>query len=410
MVIKSFVGSNVAEALKLIRSELGPKAVVLKTRALRAEESGSGRRMVEITACLERPTIGAIEKVSSAPSMGRAERLMRLKKAVRPKHGETGVPVEEMEKTMEDTSSKVLEAKGSASDSGPRPVSIDIRNTEEFARRLEEKLDLILDTQLSSKVTKYAPDVAEIAEILAAHDVPERLLQPLIKRVIEDQKRQSGAAARDVFERILVETFADHCSPDFSLKPGDVALFVGPSGSGKTSALGKYAVDLIFNKKIKTELSTLDDFRVAAHEEIAGYSEALGAGLVDIQAYTREGGRSRANSVTLIDCHSNIYDQNRYTTLIDRVQALNPTITFMTISALTRSADLMRLLKRFGQLKPTHLIVTHTDLTDAVGGIYAALNECDLKLASLTNAPGSVGELLTPDPASMARRMLRRPQ
>lgn len=408
MVIKSFVGSNVAEALKLIRSELGPKAVVLKTRALRAEESGSGRRMVEITACLERPTIGAIEKVSSAPSLGRAERLTRLKKAVQPKRVETGVSVEEMEKTVKETSSKAPVAKDSVSDS--RAVSIDIRNTEEFARRLEEKLDLILDTQLSSKITQYPPDVAEIVETLTAHDVPERLLQPLVKRVIEFQKRQSGVTARDAIERILVETFADHCSPDFSLKLGDVALFIGPSGSGKTSALGKYAVDLIFNKKIKTELSTLDDFRVAAHEEIAGYSEALGAGLVDIRAYERDGGRSRKNSVTLIDCHSNIYDQRRYTTLIERVQALNPTVTFMTISALTRSADLMRLLKRFEQLKPTHVIVTHTDLTEAVGGIYTALNECGLKLASLTNLPGSVGELLTPDPASMARRMSRRPQ
>ena len=61
MVIKSFLGETVASALKQIRSELGPKAVVLKTRSLNANDSGIGRRMVEITACLERPTIGALE-------------------------------------------------------------------------------------------------------------------------------------------------------------------------------------------------------------------------------------------------------------------------------------------------------------------------------------------------------------
>lgn len=413
MVIKSFVGSNVAEALKLIRSELGPKAVVLKTRALKAEESGSGRRMVEITACLERPSIGVIDKVSSAPSLGRSERLKRLKKAADPKRNETGVSVEELEKSIEEASAKDSKTKSPVTGSELRPGSIDIGDTEAFARRLEEKLDLILDTQLSSKVgASYAPDVAEIVELLSAHDMPERLLQPLIKDLIERQKKQSGSKARDLIERALVEKFALHCLPEFALQPGDVALFIGPSGSGKTSALGKYAVDLIFNRKIKTELSTLDDFRVAAHEEIAGYSEALGAELVDLQAFVRDRGRSRKQSetVTLIDCHSNIYDQNRYATLIERVQELNPSVVFMTISALTRSADLMRLLKRFDQLNPTHLIVTHTDLTDAVGGIYAALDERDMKLVTLTNSAGSVGELLTPDPALMARRMLRRPQ
>ena len=422
MVIKSFVGSSVAEALRMIRSELGPRAVVLKTRTLRERESGSGRRMVEITACLERPTTGELEnsmleksmpeksqfnKNRSARSMERSARLKRLKDAV--KDEQSGAPVEKMKNTAEEERAK--DATSSGPGAASRHVSIDIGDTEEFARRLEEKLDLILDTQLNSMTaTEYAPDIAKIAELLAAHDVPERFMQPLIKRVIERKGQQSGVAAIEALEEILVDEFAVHCLPDFTLKPGDVALFIGPSGSGKTSALGKFAVDLIFNKKLKTELSTLDDFRVAAHEEIAGYSEALGAGLVDVQACVRDGGRNRGDTVTLIDCHSNIYDQSRYMALIDRVQAIKPTVTFMTISALTRSADLIRLLKRFGQLNPTHLIVTHTDLTDAVGGIYVALNDRGLKLASLTNSPGSVGELLTPDPASMARRMMRRPQ
>ena len=60
MVIKSYVAPSVAGALKMIRAELGSKAVVLKTRGLSARESGVGRRMVEITACLEKPSVGAL--------------------------------------------------------------------------------------------------------------------------------------------------------------------------------------------------------------------------------------------------------------------------------------------------------------------------------------------------------------
>ncbi|MFQ5607934.1 MAG: hypothetical protein ACE5GA_08295, partial [Candidatus Zixiibacteriota bacterium] len=171
-------------------------------------------------------------------------------------------------------------------------------------------------------------------------------------------------------------------------------------------------VDLIFKKKLRTELSTLDDFRVAAREEIAGYSEALGAKLIDPQETSD---RSRVTEhdiapVTLVDCHSNIYDQTRYMELVKQVTALRPAVTFLTISALTRSSDLSRILKRFKPLNPTHLIVTHTDLTEAVGGVYTTLVDLDLQLAALTNAPGSLGEILTPDPGSMAHRIFRRSQ
>ncbi|MFQ5608472.1 MAG: hypothetical protein ACE5GA_11035, partial [Candidatus Zixiibacteriota bacterium] len=224
MIIKSFVGASVAEALKLIRSELGPRAVVLKTRSLGAGESGAGKRMVEITACLERPTVGALQESMSGPTPQGFERLTRIKKLAEPEHETPNRP----------------EAVNAAAGPGLEPPGVNLNDTEEFARRLEEKLDLILDAQVRpSGLEDYPAEVVELAGMLLEHDIPERLLRPLVKRINGRLKASDGdvggKTSREFAEEIMVEEFARRCLPDFALKAGDLAVFIGPSGSGKTS-------------------------------------------------------------------------------------------------------------------------------------------------------------------------------
>ncbi|RKX20827.1 MAG: hypothetical protein DRP35_05405, partial [Candidatus Zixiibacteriota bacterium] len=55
MIIKSFKAETSASALKMVRSEMGGDAIILKTRELIGE---LGNNRIEITACLENPTVG----------------------------------------------------------------------------------------------------------------------------------------------------------------------------------------------------------------------------------------------------------------------------------------------------------------------------------------------------------------
>ncbi|HSG98552.1 MAG TPA: hypothetical protein VLB27_00790, partial [candidate division Zixibacteria bacterium] len=296
MVIKSYLGESVAEALKKIRSELGPKAMVLKTRALNASESGMGRRMVEITACLEKPTVGALDaSLRETPAIATA--IAEQPVIQRRLQNATAIPHEESRVSAAHERTQGL-------------------TNEEYARRLEEKLDLILDRQeRPSLKPAYPESVSEVGHALLNHDIPERFVRPLLVRLSERTAKDKSANPLEVAERLLTEEFAQYCIPDFSLKAGDRALFIGPSGCGKTTALGKMAAELLFKRRIKTELSTLDDFRVAAQEEIAGYSEALGAALVD-SAGAMESFSEKTNRALLIDCHSNINDQRQFMGLL----------------------------------------------------------------------------------------------
>ncbi len=426
MVIKSYVAPSVAGALKMIRAELGSKAVVLKTRGLTARESGVGRRMVEITACLENPSVGALSSSLADPK----EEIKTPMQTAPVKRSETLAALQavELQSAESDTNmrndklhNEVDEPSGSSisgtvndenqSDQATRPGMVDIRDMESFAKRLEEKLDLILDTQLTGGATSEVPSlVAPIARLIAAHDIPERFSRAILRSIIEKINSGSEDKLLEYAEEVLVAEFAARCVPEMLIRPGDVALFIGPAGSGKTSVLGKVAVDLLFNKKIKTELSTLDDFRIAAQEEITSCSEALGAAYVDADevAATLKHTIQAPERALLVDCHSNINDQRQFMRLKDRAEALKPTVVFLVVSALTRSSDVSRLVRRFESFNPTHIIATHTDLTDTVGGIYTASIDSGLKICALTNSPGSFGNMLPPDPGAMARRILER--
>lgn len=427
MIIKSFLGETVAAALKQIRSELGPKAMVLKTRALGATESGVGRRMVEITACLERPTIGALEASFTTPQQKQAAahgvRSTDSASATNERElinkPRTVAPIEDevMNTDTNETNKSPEGIPDGAPGQSELAVNFDITRryaksmeADEFARRLEEKLDVILDRQirpLATKTEEYSQQVSQIGQALFEQDIPDRHVRPLLIRLSERVKKSATMDHRQIAERMLVEEFAEHCYPELPLVKGERAVFVGPAGSGKTSILGKVAVKTLFKDKIKTRLSTLDDFRVAAQEEIAGYSEALGASLIEVPTQSASPAvKQNKDEITLIDCHSNVNDQGQFVRLQERIRIAAPDYVFLVVSALTRSADLTRLMRRFSALNPTHLIVTHTDLTDTVGGIYTAVKETGLPLVALSNAAGSMGALQSPDPAALARQAL----
>ena len=67
MIVKSFRASSAVRALKKVREEMGQEAIVLKTRQIRLKTGGTA---VEITACIEKPTVGVASRVLATNRAG----------------------------------------------------------------------------------------------------------------------------------------------------------------------------------------------------------------------------------------------------------------------------------------------------------------------------------------------------
>ena len=74
MHLKRFRRDTVKEALRAVREELGPEALILSTRmiAARGLRGWFGARVVEVTAAAERPTMSDLRHADAAPAIERA--------------------------------------------------------------------------------------------------------------------------------------------------------------------------------------------------------------------------------------------------------------------------------------------------------------------------------------------------
>ena len=76
MHLKRFRRETVKEALRAVREELGPDALILSTRVVAAPgvKGWFGRRVVEVTAATERPSLSDVRHPDAAPAIDRIDR------------------------------------------------------------------------------------------------------------------------------------------------------------------------------------------------------------------------------------------------------------------------------------------------------------------------------------------------
>jgi flagellar biosynthesis protein FlhF len=371
MIIKTITAESVAAALKRVRSELGPQAVVLKTRQL--EGRGMNER-VEITACLDNPSVA---QTSAA--------LADAKPVVRATFNR-----------LSGTSSKPTPTVSRTTDVKPTAAKTD-RISE-----LERKLDRLL--QLNDRQTAHigAGSTYGIRERLLDADVPGTVVDELLSGV-SDSKAEESAVLADVRKQ-LTRKLSGLMLPTIQFKAGDRVAFIGGAGSGKTSCMGKLAARLSYQDRLKTTLISLDDAKVGAYEEIESYADLLGSLVIN----SHNGKYNFDNTaVTLIDTPAMPLAESRVQALSSALKTIEPTLCFATFSALTRTVDASTMAERLLAYKPTHLVMTMLDLTERWGSVFALTEKTGLKVVYATNSAGGIGTLNAPDPALFVRTFLK---
>ncbi len=368
MIIKTITAESVASALKKVRSELGPQAVVLKTRQL---ENRLGAERIEITACIDKPLEAEVQKVSpETRTVTRAtfNRVSNIVPAAKP---------------AQSTPRTNVESKST--------VAVD------RIEQLERKLDQLLAQSAGAKVSAdNADNTTSIRQKLSDADVPASVVEKLLGSLNAESDESSVRTA-------LMERLADMMIPSLTFKPGDRVVFVGMAGSGKTSAMGKLAARLVFQEHLKTTLVTIDNVKVGAIEEIESYGDILGAPVLELSAQKKS---FDPKSVTLIDTPALPTSADRLESVRATIESLKPTHSLLVFSSLTRSSDMADLMERVKAFAPTNLIMTMLDVTDRWGALMAAHESSNLQLAFVTNSPAGIGTLNAPDPALFVRTLL----
>jgi flagellar biosynthesis GTPase FlhF len=336
--------------------------------------SGMSGKRIEVTACLEKPSVGQASEALSPRPVARTPRSVTAPKAPSTPDTRTLKPTQD-----------------------PQVI--------ERLERIEDRLDRILSAgpKATPREQTFGP-YAEVSERLRRTDVPETFVRSFLAELAAEGAQPADSLAL-AHER-LVPALAAMMLPQMRFDSGDRILVMGPAGSGKSSVIGRLATRLVAREKRKVRLVTLDDVKIAAYEEIAGYADILGADITDLPNLA-EAVAGDSDAITLIDSAALPRDNDRLQVLQARIDQVNPTHRLAVYSALTRADDMVEFTQWVEPLGPTHVVMTMLDLTWRQGSLIAAAESSGLKIAFVTAAPGGEGDLSTPDPDLTARRLLQ---
>lgn len=407
-----------AEALRQVKAELGPDAMILSTKK---EKQGGvfgffSKQVIKVTAAIdphrpappppavvrERPERERTAKEEFESSMlaplarelrelrERVELLAKRDEELRQRQAEASEPGEEEAKAgevaginlnniprqdLEEIKKLLLNTLtrnqgGEAVQTVQWPLTGDSQPAQEEAVRAAEGETV---TPLARELERQGIDRDVMGKIIAA-----------INTLPAEQEEQSvsgrlGAA----FGRLIKFTGMLRLKKN---APRIIAL-VGPTGVGKTTTTAKLAAMYALNRGNKVALVTMDIFRVGAVEQLKTYTKIMGIPL-EVASTPKELERAVERHA---DCDLILVDtagrSHKDTEKLDEMKAFLEGIQsdiYLCLSATTKDRELEEILKRFSIFEVSKVVFTKLDECESFGCIVNLLLKANLQIAYFT--------------------------
>lgn len=161
-----------------------------------------------------------------------------------------------------------------------------------------------------------------------------------------------------------------------------IMMLVGPTGVGKTTTLSKLAYKYAYGgqKRLKTGIITLDNYRIGAVEQLAQYAQVMRMRMIEaININEFKSALSMLSDCDLIlvdTVGSSQYDTQKLANLKEILVGSGADIDVqLVLSASTKTEDLLEIYNSFSIMNIDSLIITKLDETKIFGNIFSLVYE-----------------------------------
>lgn len=354
MQIKRFEAKNMTTALRLIKHELGPEAVILSARSLKVANRFLGSTKttgVEVTAA----TDTYHSPISSNP-----------------------VPYA--------AALSADAAGGRAGGSPKKRVANSVQNRIKSPVRRRP-----LATYGNRHSGRNDGTLGDIFQHLLSQGLKREVANDLIEVIKSEIPANRVDLKAEIISKITaaLEQKRDLLRPATRTKTGPKVLaFIGPPGVGKTSALAKLAARKVIQDRKRVALITVDSYRIAALEELKIYGKAIGTP-VEIaatpSAFATAVNAFREHDLILVDTPGiNSDSQNDIDDLKSYLDMVPSVEIHLLLSAGTKEADLRNTIGRLRAIPIRYLIFTKLDQSATFGNLINLLVDTPFPLSFLT--------------------------
>jgi flagellar biosynthesis protein FlhF len=361
MRIKTFYTKTMAEALREIKTHLGPEALLLSTKEIprRAGIWGNSSGFEVVAASDNTDEIDVFSPSAEA----------------RFSHEESETPEPEtceppLKETIAETytpaklAQKAPRASAKSKKAGKKTV----------APREEIPVEILADRELPFKGRIPLAVFQELVDSGIEETLARELLVTALDTLSGGQRRSRPAIVRSLGQAVL--DLVAIPSNQNGMPQKRVVAFVGPTGVGKTTSIAKLAARLALQKKKKVVLMTMDGYRIGAVEQLRSYAGLMGIPfrfVEDVSELPHAIEENSQRDYILIDTAGRgPRDLDAMAGLADFLKRSDYIERHLVLSAATKPSDLRRIMDHFEICRPGHLLFTKLDETSTPGPI---LNE-----------------------------------
>jgi len=355
MQIKRFEAKDMTTALRRVKEELGPEAVILSARSLRKGKGFFGSLKyagVEVSAAVD----------NQQPDMKNAHMLPRND----PYHRVQNDRVQKSGSTRRGLTQTRLEyppANTSAPSQGLGKKTASRTSIRALSSLYQQILLQEVDRGIASEL------IEEIKRIPASEEI---LSRGNIKFHIGSLLEEMG---------VIVAS-----SPFDSGRP-TIMAFVGTTGVGKTTTLAKLAARRVSQGKKSVGMITLDNYSIAANHQLETYAQIIGIPLEtainagDLKNAIR---RLKDKEIILIDTPGiNPKDPVQIQELKSILAGISSLKTQLVMSATTKEKDCIAISEAFRDIGVDQILFTKTDESSIFGNIVNVRIRTELPLSFL---------------------------
>jgi flagellar biosynthesis protein FlhF len=343
MKVKRYFAKDMRQALRLVRDEQGPDAVILST-----EKVADG---VEIVAAIDYDeTVQAPREERQEPNAAFAA---ELASTVR-RHEEPNIAIERAD------------------------VGDELRT---LRYMLETQLATLAWNDLTRRAPVQTALLKELTSLGLAHDLAIEIVTQVPARMEFAEAHRFALALLSRRVEVREERW---------IEQGGVVSFVGPTGVGKTTLVAKLAARWLLRHGPRSlALISTDAVRIGAQDQIQTLGRLLG-----VPAYAVEGARELAPTLrSLKDARLILIDSaglsQRDPHLAAELHLLTSAHarmeTCLVLSAAAQAGSIEESVTRFAPAEATSCVITKLDEATSLGGIISTLVRSRLPLAYVSD-------------------------
>lgn len=387
MQVKRYEAASMKEALEKIKNDLGPEAIVISTKRLPGE-----KKLIEIMAASdEGPGSGGKSSGGTRrETKGDQEKSLSF---------ENRELIDYFRKEMDELKALVQ---------GIRKDNM----AGEFAD-LKDSLQALFDILGLRDQSEEKNVLARIYHYLVSRGVSKaracKLLEGM-KRDFPGQQIPDYESGLKIAESLIRGALSPGRDSGKEETGKRVKIFLGPTGVGKTTTLAKLAARYSLEQKLAVGLVTMDNYRIAALEQLNVYARIMG---LPLEAASEQDTFRQAlqkfddKDVILVDTPGKSSNDEEYFTILnDLVNGNREVETNLLLSVTSSRENMLDVVLRYSQLDCDQLIFTKMDECTHCGFLYDVIEQAGRPVSYLTTGQNVPQDIEVANPAKLAEMIM----